>query len=212
MTLFSHWPFKTLLPAAFASLFHSNWLEKISLIQTKVPTGTKLSQRRVNFGSSRLGCKAQSIKRTKCSNFCNLYSTQYAGFVDYAQICSMADLSASFSEEEHRKFQRFWDLAEGDDVDIEEKFDLFDQYFKTPAEARAYDEWCKFYKEEEMKLFGAPTATPSGSQPESTGPAGPEPEPAPLHVYQERLARVDFSRPHEVAGYVFCFESTHPQP
>lgn len=101
-----------------------------------------------------------------------------------------------FSEEELRKFQRFFNLAEADDADIEieEKYDLYDQYFTTASEAKAYNDWFKAKKAKKPKESDATTAAPSPAQPV-------QPDPYPLDVYRSQLESVDFTDVDSVAGF-----------
>lgn len=105
-----------------------------------------------------------------------------------------------FSEEELQKFQRFFNLEEElyAKDEIENAFDLYDKTFKTPSEAKAYNNWRRAKKAKEWKDTDAGIRAPSTDQPTV-------PDPHPLDVYRDQLAKINFAGIDGVAVYVFFF-------
>lgn len=106
-----------------------------------------------------------------------------------------------FSEEEElQKFQRFFNLEEElyAKDEIEDAFDLYDETFKTLSEAKVYNQWRRAKKAKEWKDTDAGIRAPSTDQPTV-------PDPHPLDVYRDQLAKVKFADIEGVAVYVFFF-------
>lgn len=103
----------------------------------------------------------------------------------------MTDLRSDFSKAEVEKFQQFFDLAEADDstLEPEDVHDLYDQYFRTPDELKAYDRWLVATNRQEPQKPNKPVTLTL-------------PDPHPLHIYRDQLANMNFSNVSNVAGYI----------
>lgn len=108
----------------------------------------------------------------------------------------MEILHTDITEAEEKKFQDFYTLENDSDLEIEDKLDMYDQYFTTPEEAKAYNNWRRAKKAKEPKASDDSAAI-SDAEPDKH-------EPYNLDVYQKQLQNADFTNVDKVAMYVLC--------
>jgi len=97
---------------------------------------------------------------------------------------------------DEEKFEEYFALENNSNLEVEDKFDMYDQYFTTPTEAKAYNDWRKAKQAREPN---APGDDAAASDAESK-----HDDPHPLEVYQDPSQNVDFKNVNQVAMYVFC--------
>ena len=98
---------------------------------------------------------------------------------------------------DEQKFKECFDLEDDPDLEVEDKFDMYKQYFPTSKEAKAYNNWRKARKAQDSKASeGAPTSAAAGDAERV------DDTPHALHIYREQLCTADFKDINRVSVYI----------
>jgi hypothetical protein len=112
---------------------------------------------------------------------------------------------------DEQKFKEYFDLENDSDLEIKDKFDMYDQYFTTPAKTKAYNDWRKARKAQDPKVLDSKAQDSKASEGTTAAAAAAagnakrvDDEPHALHIYREQLRTADFKNVNRVSVYVLC--------